>query len=102
MAKRIHEQIGENNKIKETHVNSGNWDLCKVLDNTSTKEVYTKADMVDMLTDIRDEIASNYLIDADTGKIISGILHNFKAQKLLDKINNEIDKFKENKDETHD
>ena len=55
-----------------------------------------------MLTDIRDEIASNYLIEADTGIIISGILRNFKAQILLDRLKNEIDKLKENNNETHD
>lgn len=60
---------------------------------------YTKADLATMFTDIRDEIASNYLVDIDTGKIIAGTLSNFKAQKLLDRINNEIDKFKENENE---
>ncbi len=65
---------------------------------TSKVEVFTKADMVAMLEKIKDEITSNYLIDADTGKIISGTLPNFKAQKLLDSINNEIDKLKEDKE----
>jgi len=94
--------LKDTDKIKETHVNSSNWDLCKVLDNTLTKEVYTKADIVDILTAIRDEIASNYLIEADTGIIILGELRNFEAQILLDNLKNEIDKLKENNDETHD
>jgi len=62
-------------------------------------EVFTKDEVVAMLTEIKDEIANNYLIDATTGVIISGTLSNFKAQKLLDSINNEINKLKENKDE---
>lgn len=65
---------------------------------TPTVEAYTKDEVIAMLTEIKDEIASNYLIDATTGVIISGIIPNFKAQELLDNINNKIDKLRENKE----
>ena len=77
-------------------------ELKEAIEQCTVKDIYTKDDVVAMLTDIRDEIANNYLIDTDRGKIISGTLPNFKAEKLLNKINNEIDKFKGNNNETHD